>query len=347
MKTLVVAAPGKAVYTDEYSRPEATGDQVVVKVLRNGICATDMAILEGTAGFIKDGSTPYPVRFGHEFVGKVVECGSDVKHLKPGDRVISEGFVSCGTCEACKKGHYERCQNMRSVGTVNTWPGSYAEYCLFPERHLIKIPESFSNDLAALIEPAAVGMLGVKKCAIVPDETTVLVIGVGPIGIAAAALAKHYGAKKVMISGRTPWKLEIAKKLGVDAVCNPTEESLRDFVMRETDGKGVDSIIECSGNISVLDDAIDVLTTFGKLVVVAFYEKLYSTFDLDKLTMKEGSILTVVYHDYEDVIRAMEEGLDLTPLITRHIPFGQCGPYMERCLTEKKKDYIKLMVDFD
>ena len=98
---------------------------------------------------------------------------------------------------------------------------------------------------------------------------------------------------------------------------------------------------------SVLDDAIDVLTTFGKLVVVAFYEKLYSTFDLDKLTMKEGSILTVVYHDYEDVIRAMEEGLDLTPLITRHIPFGQCGPYMERCLTEKKKDYIKLMVDFD
>ena len=120
-------------------------------------------------------------------------------------------------------------------------------------------------------------------------------IGVGPIGIAAAALAKHYGAKKVMISGR-PWKLEIAKKLGVDAVCNPTEESLKDFVMRETDGKGVDSIIECSGNSSVLDDAIDVLTTFGKLVVVAFYEKLYSTFDLDKLTMKEGSILTVVYH---------------------------------------------------
>lgn len=122
-----------------------------------------MAILEGTAGFIKDGSTPYPVRFGHEFVGEVVECGSDVKHLKLGDRVISEGFVCLWCVRSLSKGHYERCQNMRSVGTVNTWPGSYAEYCLFPERHLIKIPESFSNDLAALIEPAAVGMLGVKN----------------------------------------------------------------------------------------------------------------------------------------------------------------------------------------
>ena len=112
-------------------------------------------------------------------------------------------------------------------------------------------------------------------------------------------------------------------------------------------GSPIDLLSYITLHSSVLDDAIDVLTTFGKLVVVAFYEKLYSTFDLDKLTMKEGSILTVVYHDYEDVIRAMEEGLDLTPLITRHIPFGQCGPYMERCLTEKKKDYIKLMVDFD
>lgn len=347
MKTLVAAAPGRAVYTEEYPKPVAGADQIVVKVLRNGICATDMAILEGTAGFIKDGSTPYPVRFGHEFVGEVVEMGPDVKNFKLGDRVISKGYVSCGKCENCKAGRDDLCLNMRSVGTVNTWPGSYAEYGMFPERALIKIPESFSDDLAALIEPAAVGMLGVKKCNIVPGETTVLIIGVGPIGIAAAALAKHYGAKKVLISGRTPWKLDIAKNLGADAACNPKQESLKDFVMRETDGKGVDNIIECSGNASVLDEAIDSLAIFGKLIVVAFYEKLYSTFDLDKLTMKEGSVLTVVFHDYEDVISAMQAGLDLTPLITRHISFDACGAYMEKCLSEKKKDYIKLMVDFD
>lgn len=347
MKTLVAAGPGRAVYTDAYSKPAAGADQVVVKMLRNGICATDMAILEGTAGFIKDGSTPYPVRFGHEFVGEVIEAGSEVKNLKLGDRVISVGYVSCGVCQMCKTGHDELCPHIRSVGTVHTWPGSYAEYGLFPERHLIKIPKSFSNDLAALIEPAAVGMLGVKKCGIVPGETTVLVIGVGPIGIAAAALAKHYGAKKVMISGRTKWKLDTAKSLGVDAVCNPEEESLREFIIRETNGRGVDNIIECSGNTAVLDEALDALATFGKLIVVAFYEKLYKTFDIDKLTMKEGAILTVAYHDYEDVIRAMEQGLDLTPLITRHIPFKECGPYMEKCLTEKTKDYIKLMVDFD
>ena len=319
---------------------------MVVRMLRNGICATDLAILSGTASFIRDGSTPYPVRFGHEFVGEVAEIGEDVKDLKLGDRVISVGYVSCGHCAECEKGHFDRCLNMRSVGTVKTWPGSYAEYGSFPERDLIRVPESFSDDQAALIEPAAVAMLGVKKCEIVKGETSVLVIGTGPIGIAAAALAKHYGASKVMLSGRTPEKLAIAKKLGADAVCNPMEESLYDFVMKETEGRGVDCVIECSGSVGVLDDAVRMLALLGKLVVIAFYEQLWRSFDLDRLTLKQGSLLTVVYHDYDDVIRAMQEGLDLTPLITRHVGFDECGAFMEQMASAKRKQDIKVMVDF-
>ncbi len=347
MKTLIAASPGRAVYTEEYPRPVCPSDGVVVKILKNGICATDIAILKGSAGFIRDGSTPYPVRFGHEFVGRVIECGPEVRELKEGDRVISKGYVSCGECEACREGRYDRCSHMRSVGTVNTWPGSYAEYGSFPERDLIRIPESLSDDQAALIEPAAVGMLGVQKCEIVPGESTVLVIGVGPIGIAAAALAKHYGAKKVILSGRTDKKLEIARGLGVDVVCNPLRESLKDVVMRETDGKGVDNIIECSGNLSVLDGAVDLLALCGRLIVIAFYEKPWKDFDLDSFTMKEISIRTVIFHDFEDVIRAMEEGLDLTPLITRHLRFDECGAYLESLMDAPRKEDIKVMVDLD
>lgn len=347
MKTLIAKKPGVAEYTEEYAKPTPTGDQVLLKVLKNGLCATDMAILSGSAGFMRDGSTPYPVRFGHEFVGEVIEIGEDVKNFKLGDRAISEGFVSCNACEECQKGHYRKCHNLMSVGTINTWPGSYAEYVLFPERHLIKVPETLSDDEAALIEPAAVGMDGVQRARIVPGESIVLVTGVGAIGIAAAALAKHYGAKKVFISGRTPYKLEIAKKMGVDGVCNPREESLVAFVKRETNGHGIDCLIECSGSIDVLDDCVEVLAERGTLAIVAFYEKIYTTFDIDKFVMKNCVLESVMDHAYHEVIKAMQDGVDLSPLITRHIRFEDCGEFMTKLLESGDKTDIKVMVDFD
>lgn len=347
MKSLIAKKPGVAEYTELYERPVPAEDQVLLKVLRNGICATDMAILSGKAGFMNDGSTQYPVRFGHEFVGEIVEVGSKVQNFKVGERAICEGYVSCNECEECKKGMPERCKNIMGVGTLNTWPGSYAEYVLFPERHLIKIPESLTNDEAALIEPAAVGMDGVMKAKIVPGESMVLVVGVGAIGIAAAALAKHYGAKKVMISGRTPYKLEIAKKMGVDAVCNPKEESLVEFVKRETNGHGVDSVIECSGSIEVLDECVEVLAEQGRLVIVAFYEQLYKTFDIDKFVMKNCVLESVMFHAFDEVIKAMQEGVDLTPLITRHVKFDECGAFMTKLIETRSKEDIKIMVDFE
>lgn len=347
MKTLVAKKPGLAVYTEEYPKPVPVDDQVLVKVLRNGICATDMAILSGEAGFMHNGSTSYPVRFGHEFVGTVVETGENVKTLRLGDRVISEGFVSCNQCPSCKKGNFRGCEHLMSVGTINTWPGSYAEYVLFPERHLIRVPEAIGDDAAALIEPAAVGMDGVQKAGIIPGQSFVLVTGAGAIGIAAAALAKHTGAKKVLLSGRTPYKLEIAKNMGVDAVCNPREESLAEFVKRETDGHGIDSLIECSGNVAVLDDCVDVLAEGGTMAIVAFYEKLYTTFDIDKFVMKNCTLVSVMDHAYQAVIHAMLEGVDLLPLITSRVKFEDCGARMMDMLQEHSKKDIKIMVDFD
>lgn len=346
MKTLIAKEPGLAVYTEEYPRPEARGDQVVAKVLRNGICATDLSILSGEAFFMHDGSTSWPVRFGHEFVGRVVETGPEVRSFKPGDRVIADD-VSCGECEQCRKGNYKKCLDLRCTGTVNTWPGSYAEYVMFPERHLHRVPDSISDDAAALIEPASVGMTGVLRLNIVPGQSAVLVTGAGAIGIAAAALAKHYGAKKVLVTGRTPGKLAVAKALGADAVCNTREESLADFVRRETDGRGVDGVIECSGSTRVLDECVNALAGGGTLAIVAFYEKLYDTFDIDRFNLKNCTLTAVMDHAKQEVVTAMLEGLDLTGLITRHIPFDQCGAFMTECIHARHKDDVKVMVDFD
>ena len=347
MKVLVAKEPGIAKYTQEYAKPVPEDDQVVCKVVRNGICATDMAILSGKATFMHDGSTSYPVRFGHEWAGTVVEVGKNVKGFKVGDKAISEGGVSCGKCKECLRGNYSKCLNSRSVGTINTWPGSYAEYVVFPERHLFKIPEKISYDNAALMEPASVAMVGVQRAHIIPGESVVMVTGVGAIGIAAARFAKYVGAKEVYISGRTPYKLEVAKKMGVDGTHNPKEESIQDFVKRVTNGYGVDCAIECSGKISVLNDCVDILGKHGTLSVVAFYEQLFSTFDIDKFVMKECVLEPVMGGAQQDVINAVANGVDLTPLITKHIKFDDCGEFMTSMLDAPSKADIKVMVDFD
>lgn len=347
MKVLIADGPGKAVYTGIYEKPHASGDCVVARVVRNGVCATDIAILSGEAIFMHDGSTEYPCRFGHEFAAEIIEIGSDVNELSVGDTVVSMGYVSCEKCEDCLQGNYNGCKHKRYTGTINTWPGSYAEYVMFPEKYLIKVPKDVSYDMAALMEPASVGMRAVQKAHITPNKSTVLVTGAGAIGIAAAAFAKHLGAKKVLLTGRTPYKLEIAKKMGVDAVCNTREESLEDFVARETNGNGVDSVIECSGKPSVLNECVNVLTSNGVLSMVAFYELPEIPFAMDKFVMKGCVLESVMDRATEEAIAAVRQGVDLSPLITRHIKFDECGQYLMEHLKEDNKDDIKVMVDFD
>lgn len=347
MKALIAKEPGVAVYTEEYAKPIPKGDEVVARVVRNGLCATDIAILSGKASFMHDGTTSYPCRFGHEFAAEVIEVGEDVRDLKVGDTVVSMGYVSCGECEDCLQENYNDCKFKRYTGTINTWPGSYAEYVMFPEKYLIKVPAEISYDIAALMEPASVGMRGVQKAHIIPGKSIVLVTGAGAIGIAAAAFAKHLGAPKVLISGRTPYKLEIAKQMGVDAVCNTREESLIDFVNRETNGQGVDSIIECSGKPSVLEECVKVLARNGALSIVGFYEQPSVLFDIDGFVMKGCVLESVMDRATVEAIEAVQQGVDLSPLITRHIQFENCGGYMMKHLHEDSKDDIKVMVDFD
>ncbi len=347
MKTLIVKKENLVEYTDAYPKPSAGPGEVVLKVHRNGICATDMSIFRGTAGFMHDGSTSWPVRFGHEFAGEVTETGKNVKKFHPGDKAISVGYVACGTCEACLKGHYEECPDLRSVGTIHTYPGSYAEYVCFPEEFLIKVPDSFSYDQIALIEPCAVGMDAVRKGHITPGKSSVLIIGTGPIGIAAAALAKHYGAAKVMIAGRTDWKLGIAAQMGCDVCFNTRKQDLHKCVMDATDGHGADTVIECSGSIEALNQSLGVLAHSGTLAVVAFYEQCWTDFDIDAFIMNNCRMESVMYHDFQGVIQAMSEGLDLLPLITRHIPFEECADYFSKSLENVgSKPDIKVMVDF-
>ena len=348
MTRLVAKEPGKTEYIEQ-PKYVADGDNVVVKTMRCGICATDISIVSGEAFFIKDGRTKYPVEFGHEWAGIVTEVGPDVKDIKVGDHVISDSGVSCGVCDACKRGDYNKCKKMRSLGTIDAWPGGFCEYMKFPERHIHKLPMELDWDNAALIEPAAISYGGVLRAGV--DRTkTVLVIGTGAIGMCAAAVAHHIGAKKVMVSGRTDFKLDIAKKVGADVVTNSTQMPLVDFIKQECGDDGVDVIIECSGNVNVLNDAVRVLAPRGTLALAGFFERPIDNFNLDEFVMKEG-VLQSVMGSVEATLACLkfigDEGLDLRPIITQRVKFKDAQDAFMDIYKNGTKKVIKTMVEFD
>ena len=201
MKAITVYGPRDA-RMETVPKPLATGDMIVAKVCRTGVCATDQSIYTGESSFIRSGEIKYPCRFGHEWAGIVESVGPDVKDFKVGDRVYADNFVTCGVCEACKRKDYMSCPSTWSVGTVNAWDGCYAEYMQMPERHVYHLPDELSMDEGALIEPASIAYDAFRGVTLTKDDTAV-VFGTGAIGMVAVWLAKYYGAGEVILVGRS------------------------------------------------------------------------------------------------------------------------------------------------
>ena len=213
--------------------PELGPRDILSKVMRAGICGTDYSIYSGEFSFVKDGSVKFPFTPGHEWSGVVAAVGSEVVSFKPGDRIVGDTFVSCGSCDVCLMGLYDHCKNVRSVGTINAWDGGFAEYTVFPERHIFHLPDGVSFDAGAFVEPAATSLNAVNAASVEVGDT-VLVHGSGPLGVLAAKFAKLSGASKVFITGRKDPKLQVALSYGADVAINTTRESVADAVARHT-----------------------------------------------------------------------------------------------------------------
>ncbi|MFH1009551.1 MAG: alcohol dehydrogenase catalytic domain-containing protein, partial [Candidatus Latescibacterota bacterium] len=154
MKKARIMGP-KDIRVMEVPTPEPGPGEVLCRVVRAGICGTDYAIYTGELSFVKSGQISFPMTPGHEWSGLVTRVGRDVAGFQPGDRVVGDTAVSCGTCYDCLMGQYGRCRDLRCVGTIHTWDGAYAEYMVMPARHLFHLPDSVSWDNGAMVEPAA------------------------------------------------------------------------------------------------------------------------------------------------------------------------------------------------
>jgi 2-desacetyl-2-hydroxyethyl bacteriochlorophyllide A dehydrogenase len=242
---------------EEVERPTAGPGEVLLRVERCGICGTDSHIVRGHFP-----APNLPLIIGHEFSGTVVDVGSGVTHVEPGDRATADINIACGTCYFCRHGNKLFCPYVRQLGVHDA--GGMAEYVAAPAGNVYKLPDSMPFDHAAFIEPLACAIHGQDRIGVDVGET-VLVIGAGPMGLAHVAMSRLHGAAQVIVSEPDPARRERARKLGSDVEVDPLSGGL-DEVMQATGGRGADVVIEAVGSARTYTQAIDLARRGGRVL---------------------------------------------------------------------------------
>jgi len=343
MKVFLIEKPGNTRFEEIPLRP-LKPDEVLVRVKHAGICGTDLSFYTGENDFVRRGLVKYPVRIGHEWSGVVERVEADVKNFKPGDRVIGDNGVTCGICPGCLSGDMGKCENGKSVGTINCWDGAFAEYIIMPERHLYPVPENVNLEAACLNEPATIPYAALSDRA--GKLRTVAIIGTGPIGMAGIPLAKHLGAERVIMVGRNARKLEVAKKLNADAIINLSEENAEARVLELTGGKRAELVLEASGAPESIGLAMKLVAYRGHISLLAFYEREISGLKMDEFVFKTATMGGIMgrYGLAREVTDLIGRGLDLLPLVTQRINFNELEEVFPKAIS--MPDRVKILVEF-
>lgn len=343
MKVLTVEDKNLLKYSD-VPTPKLEDDQVLIRIVYNGICGTDLVIYSGETNFVKDGLIKYPVRIGHEWSGIVEKVGKNVKEFNVGDRVVGDNAVGCGKCEDCLSGNFRKCKDLRSVGTINAWDGAYAEYMVMPQRHLYHLPDEISLKSGVLIEPLTVSYCGLSKYEINAD-TKIAIIGAGPIGMAALGVAYAMGGREITFIGRNDKKLNIATQLGAKYTINLLEQDLIEQTEKITNGNGFDIVVEASGAVKAVQQCIDIAGMYGNVCLLGFFEEEVNNLVLNRAVTK-GLTIKGIFGGGElpQIIKFMQDcKLNIESIITEIIDFKDVKEYFENAQTRKKNN-IKVLV---
>ncbi|MCX7720262.1 MAG: zinc-dependent alcohol dehydrogenase family protein [Dictyoglomus thermophilum] len=287
-------------------------DEVIIKVLASGICGTDLHVFSGKAQG-KDG-----VIRGHEFSGRVVEIGKDVKGIKVGDLVAVDPNITCGHCYFCKRGEINLCENLIALGVdIN---GGFAEYCVVPYKQLYVFSEKISPIEGAMMEPVACALHGIERLNVGPGDT-VLIVGGGALGLVLLQLAKLSGASKVFLVEKVEWKRKIAKDLGADIVIDPLKENVEEIVKENTYGRGADVGIEAVGKTETVKTVLGSVRRGGKVLIfgVSSPEDLLSISPYD-IYFRELTIMGSFVNPFTNsrALSLIEEGMIDVKKIVSH-----------------------------
>jgi len=300
--------------------PKAAPGEVVIKIVRSGICGSDIHAYYDKHPFVS-----LPIVTGHEFSGEIAEIGSDVTGLELGDRVTVMPQVYCEECLNCRAGRYNICFSLKVIGCQTT--GASQELLAVDSKLVLKLPDGISFDQGAMLEPTGVGIHACRRAGGVENKK-VVVLGAGTIGNLAAQAAKALGAASVIITDMSDSRLELAKKCGVDHSVNITKEDLPKEIKNMWGDSGADLIIECVGLQSAIDQAINIARKGSDIVVAGVFGAL-TTVNMGLVQDKELNLIgTLMYtkEDWMDAIRlVLEKKIVLEPLMSAHFPLAELG----------------------
>jgi threonine 3-dehydrogenase len=318
MKALVKTQRAPGLELKDVPKPEVGINDVLIKIKRTAICGTDVHIYNWDDWAQQ--TIPVPLTIGHEFVGTVESFGSNVHDIAVGDLVSGEGHIVCGRCRNCLAGRRHLCNSTSGVG-VNR-PGAYAEYLAIPVTNVWHCNPNIPLDILACFDPLGNAAHTALSFNVLGED--VLITGAGPIGIMAAAIAKQAGARYVVITDINPYRLELAKKIGVTRAVDVSKEKLEDIQAELKMKEGFDVGMEMSGNPVALNSMIDNMCHGGKIALLGILPSK-TIIDWNKVVFNSLTIKGIygreMYETWYKMTSMIESGLDISSLITDHYHF--------------------------
>ena len=321
MKALVKREARVGLWLEDVPEPKVGINDVKIRVLRTGICGTDLHIYKWDAWAQK--TIPVPMVVGHEFVGEIIEVGSNVTDFFPGEIVSGEGHVVCGRCRNCLAGRRHLCADTQGIG-VNR-PGAFAEYISIPMTNVWHHRPGVDLDVASIFDPFGNAVHTALSFDLLGED--VLITGAGPIGIMAVAIARHAGARYVVITDMNEFRLDLARKMGATVAHNvKSGKTLRDVQKDLGMSEGFDVGLEMSGSPAAFRDMIDNLCHGGKIALLGIPSESIAI-DWNKVVFNMLTIKGIygreMYETWYKMSVMLQSGLDIKPVITHRYPFQE------------------------
>ena len=312
------AGPGLALI--EAPVPEPGPNDVLIRIKKTSICGTDVHIYNWDAWAAR--TIPIPMIIGHEFVGEIVQVGSNVQTFKGGELVDGEGHIVCGICRNCLAGRRHLCKDSKGVG-VNR-PGAFAEYLCIPASNAVRVDPSIPLDVLSCFDPLGNATHTALQFDLVGED--VLITGAGPIGCMAAAIAQQAGARKVVVTDINPDRLALATRMGATRTVDVSKENLTDVQHEIGMKEGFDVGLEMSGSPKALNDMIDNMAHGGRIALLGIMPEK-AAIDWTKVVFNMLTIRGIygreIYETWYKMQSLIQRGLDITPVITHRLAFTE------------------------
>ena len=340
MRVLSKSQRDVGIWMGEAEVPEVGPNDVKIRIKKTAICGTDIHIYNWDEWAQK--TVPLPMHVGHEYAGEIVEIGSHVRGFELGDRVSGEGHITCGHCRNCRAGRRHLCRNTVGVG-VNI-PGAFAEFLVLPAVNAFKLPDNIPDEIAAFMDPLGNAAHTALSFDLVGED--VLITGAGPIGIMAVAIAKHVGARHVVISDVNDYRLDLAKKMGATRTVNVKNQKIADVMQELGMQEGFDVGLEMSGNGPAFASMLEAMNHGGHVAILGIPPSGV-TIDWNHVIFK-GLVLKGIYgremfETWYKMTAMLQSGLDVTPVLTHRF---KVDDYREAFETMRSGQSGKVILDW-